>query len=143
MEEEFSGDACRGLSGDLVRHLERPRLLQLGAVEISRPNHVRGNPISRSLDAGGPGIQLDRLPGDEYASARLALYSAAKLLGLEFHEAGVSFKPDLPMKDYEFTSPLLGFKKSAESYSGWYAPAVAGRWDIELKLSSSEAARMG
>jgi Glycosyl hydrolase 36 superfamily, catalytic domain/Glycosyltransferase family 36 len=71
------------------------------------------------------------------------LYSAAKLLGLEFHEAGVNFKPDLPMKDYEFTSPLLGFKKSAESYSGWYAPAVAGRWDIELKLSSSEAARMG
>src|SRR5579862_1511787 len=71
------------------------------------------------------------------------LYSAAKLLGLEFHESGISFAPDLPMTEYEFTSPLLGFKKSADSYSGWYAPAVAGRWDVGLKLSSSEAARMG
>jgi len=44
------------------------------------------------------------------------LYSAAKLLGLEFHEAGVSFKPDLPMTEYEFTSPLLGFKKSRDGY---------------------------
>ncbi|MGA9799283.1 MAG: hypothetical protein WBQ68_09755 [Terriglobales bacterium] len=71
------------------------------------------------------------------------LYSAAKLLGVEFHESGISFAPDLPMTEYEFTSPLLGFKKSADSYSGWYAPAVAGRWDVGLKLSSSEAARMG
>src|SRR5665213_2878388 len=36
------------------------------------------------------------------------LYSAAKLLGLEFHEKGVSFRPDLPLPEYEFTSPLLG-----------------------------------
>jgi hypothetical protein len=71
------------------------------------------------------------------------LYSAAKLLGLEFHESGVSFKPDLPMTEYEFTSLLLGFKKSEDGYSGWYAPAVAGRWGIQLKLSGSEAMRMG
>jgi Glycosyl hydrolase 36 superfamily, catalytic domain/Glycosyltransferase family 36 len=70
------------------------------------------------------------------------LYSAAKLLGLEFHESGVNFKPDLPLSEYEFTSALLAFKKSKEGYSGWYAPATAGRWDIELRLSSAEAGRM-
>jgi hypothetical protein len=70
------------------------------------------------------------------------LYSAAKLLGLEFHESGINFKPDLPLAEYEFSSPLLGFKKSRGGYSGWYAPAVAGRWDIELELASSDAARV-
>lgn len=69
------------------------------------------------------------------------LYSAAKLLGLEFHETGVSFKPRLPLAEYEFTSPLLGFKKSKDGYSGWYAPAAAGHWDIELSFVASEAAR--
>jgi hypothetical protein len=70
------------------------------------------------------------------------LYSAAKLLGLEFHETGINFKPDLPMAEYEFTSPLLGFKKSKDGYTGWYAPSTAGHWEIGLRLSASEAARM-
>lgn len=70
------------------------------------------------------------------------LYSAAKLLGLEFHESGINFKPNLPLAEYEFTSPLLGFRKSRNGYAGWYAPATAGRWDIELRLPSSEVARM-
>jgi hypothetical protein len=70
------------------------------------------------------------------------LYSAAKLLGLEFHERGINFKPDLPMAEYAFTSPLLGFKKTASGYSGWYAPAVPGRWDIEISLSDAEVARV-
>jgi len=68
------------------------------------------------------------------------LYSAAKLLGLEFQEGGVSFTPNLPLTEYEFTSPLLGFKKSGGSYSGWYAPAAAGHWEIECRLSKGEAA---
>jgi Glycosyl hydrolase 36 superfamily, catalytic domain len=70
------------------------------------------------------------------------LYSSAKLLGLEFHESGLSFNPTLPLVEYEFTSPLLRFKKSKDGYSGWYAPSVSGWWEIALKLSSSEAARM-
>ncbi len=71
------------------------------------------------------------------------LYSSAKLLGLEFHETGLRFSPNLPLPEYEFTSPLLGFKKSKSGYSGWYAPAVTGRWDIEMRLPSLEASRMG
>jgi hypothetical protein len=68
------------------------------------------------------------------------LYSAAKLLGLAFQEKGVSFQPTLPLAEYEFTSPLLGFKKSKYGFSGWYAPSVAGRWDFEIQLPESEAA---
>jgi hypothetical protein len=70
------------------------------------------------------------------------LYSSAKLLGLEFHANGIEFTPILPLAEYEFTSPLLGFRKSKEGYSGWYAPSTAGEWDVELKLSSPEIARM-
>jgi hypothetical protein len=68
------------------------------------------------------------------------LYSAAKLLGLEFNENGVAFAPSLPLAEYEFTSPLLGFKKSGKGYSGWYAPAQPGRWEIELRLPVDQAA---
>jgi hypothetical protein len=70
------------------------------------------------------------------------LYSAAKLLGLEFHETGLRFRPTLPLQEYEFTSPLLRFQKSKNGYAGWYAPASAGRWDIEILLPGPEAARM-
>jgi hypothetical protein len=66
------------------------------------------------------------------------LYSAAKLLGVDFHETGVRFTPALPLAEYEFSSPLLGFSKTAKGYSGWYAPASAGRWAIEIRLTDSE-----
>lgn len=70
------------------------------------------------------------------------LYSSAKLLGLEFQEDGVHFRPDLPLPEYEFTSPLLGLKKSKDgSYSGWYAPLRPGRWKIEIEFPSSEPER--
>jgi cellobiose phosphorylase len=68
------------------------------------------------------------------------LYSAAKLLGIDFQERGVKINPAIPLKEYEFSSPLLGFKKSAKGYSGWYAPAVAGRWRIEIHLSDQDMA---
>ena len=70
------------------------------------------------------------------------LYTAAKLLGLEFQPGGVTFAPSLPLQEYEFSSPLLGFKKSGKGYSGWYAPAQGGRWEIELRLAAGEAARL-
>jgi hypothetical protein len=70
------------------------------------------------------------------------LYSAAKLLGLEFHENGIDFHPDLPLPQYEFASPLLGFEKSLGGYSGWYAPATAGRWNIEIAIPDIDRARV-
>ena len=71
------------------------------------------------------------------------LYSSAKLLGLEFHENGVSFRPPISLPDFEFSSSLLGFKKASEGgYSGWYAPTSAGTWEISIYLRSDEPARI-
>ncbi|HET9086339.1 MAG TPA: hypothetical protein VFN53_02335 [Acidobacteriaceae bacterium] len=70
------------------------------------------------------------------------LYSAAKLLGLAFAPDGLRFQPNLPLQKYEFSSPLLGFKKTRAGYSGWYAPAKAGNWSIDLRLPASELARL-
>jgi len=67
------------------------------------------------------------------------LYSAAKLLGIEFTPKGVSLRPALPLPDYRFTSPLLGFEKSSQGYEGWYAPpASAGTWTLTLRLPPEE-----
>jgi hypothetical protein len=70
------------------------------------------------------------------------LYSAVKLLGFEFNERGVKFTPNLPLVEYAFSSPLLGFSKSAKGYSGWYAPTVPGQWEMELNLSDAEMTRL-
>jgi hypothetical protein len=70
------------------------------------------------------------------------LYSAAKLIGLEFHENGITFHPDLPLPQYEFASPLLGFEKSLGGFAGWYAPATAGHWDIDIVLPDADRARL-
>ena len=70
------------------------------------------------------------------------LYSAAKLLGIEFNEQGVRFRPAIPLAGYEFGSTVVGFKKSPEGYSGWYAPIVPGSWDVEISLPETERARV-
>jgi hypothetical protein len=67
------------------------------------------------------------------------LYSAAKLLAVEFSPKGVSFRPALPLPAYRFASALLGFEKSSRGYEGWYAPsAKAGIWTVTLQLPPEE-----
>ena len=70
------------------------------------------------------------------------LYSAAKLLGMEFTAEGMRFRPALPLESYHFDSPLMGFEKSPRGYQGWYAPSRAGSWTIQLKLPEDEARRL-
>jgi len=70
------------------------------------------------------------------------LYSAVKLLGLEFNENGINFHPRLPLPQYEFASPLLGFNKSSAGYSGWYAPTAVGHWTIDIALPEADRARL-
>ncbi len=70
------------------------------------------------------------------------LYSAAKLLGLEFTAGGVDLAPRLPLESYRFDSPLLGVIKSPAGYEGWYAPSKAGEWHIRLWLPGDEARRL-
>ena len=92
-----------------------------------------------SKNPGGTGPDFPVLNMHSHA---WPLYTAAKLLGLEFHEHGVNFRPVLPLPQYEFASPLIGFKKFPGGYSGWYAPMTAGRWKIEIALSGDERARL-
>lgn len=80
---------------------------------------------------GGTGVNFPVLNMHSHA---WPLYSAAKLLGTEFRPDGVSFKPDLPLDEYEFNSPLLGFRKTPTGYYGWYAPMSSGYWRMEVAL---------
>ncbi len=66
------------------------------------------------------------------------LYSAAKLLGIEFTEAGVDLAPTLPQTEYSFRSKLVGLEKNAKGYQGWYAPVKAGSWTIRLRFAADE-----
>ena len=88
------------------------------------------------------GVNWTDFPVMNMHSHAWPLYSTAKLLGVDFHEDGVRFNPAIPHDEYEFSSPLLGFKKTRQGYSGWYAPTVAGRWSVEIKLAASEAKRV-
>jgi len=67
------------------------------------------------------------------------LYSAAKLMGIEFTETGVDLAPSIPKPEYSFRSKLLGIEKSAQGYSGWYAPMKTGSYAIRIKLLAEEA----
>ncbi|MGA2171009.1 MAG: hypothetical protein ABSG62_22720 [Terracidiphilus sp.] len=68
------------------------------------------------------------------------LYSAAKLLCIDFHEDGVDFAPALPLPEYKFSTPLVGFSKSPQGFAGWYAPQASGNWRIEIRLPEVEIA---
>jgi Glycosyl hydrolase 36 superfamily, catalytic domain len=70
------------------------------------------------------------------------LFSAAKLLGVEFTEGGLVLAPNLPLGTYSFDSPLVGVRKSRGQYEGWYAPVAAGTWTITLRLPADEVARI-
>jgi hypothetical protein len=93
----------------------------------------------RSALNKNPGTNGPDFPVMNMHSHAWPLYSAAKLLGLEFNSDGLKLKPTLPMDTYEFCSPLLGFIKSVRGYEGWYAPTgSAGSWKIILHLPPEE-----
>lgn len=70
------------------------------------------------------------------------LYSATKLVGLEFTENGLLLAPTLPLQSFRFESPLLGLLKTAKGYEGWYNPAVRNTWSVRLLLSVEEVKRL-
>ena len=69
------------------------------------------------------------------------LYSASKLLGLEFTPEGLSFNLTLPLETYRFDSPLVGVVKSNRGYEGWYAPARAGKWTVRITIPKESAGK--
>ncbi|HEX4311259.1 MAG TPA: hypothetical protein VHZ25_14595 [Acidobacteriaceae bacterium] len=70
------------------------------------------------------------------------LYSATKLLGLDFTEHGLRLSPVLS-SSYRFESPLLGLSRSPEGrYEGWYSPSRAGEWTLLIELPPNDAAKI-
>jgi hypothetical protein len=71
------------------------------------------------------------------------LFSAAKLLGLEFTATGATLRPQLPIESYRFSSPLFGIERNTHGYEGWYVPhGGAGEWRVLLALRPEEMARI-
>lgn len=96
-----------------------------------------------SVLAKHPGSTAPDFPVLNMHSHAWPLYTATKLLGLDFNPQGLSLRPVLPKDAYEFRSHLFGLRKSAPGhYSGWYAPSRPGRWTITLALATAERARV-
>jgi len=70
------------------------------------------------------------------------LFSLAKLMGVEFNQAGVILAPKVPLACFRFESPLLGIIKSAQGYQGWYNPVAQNTYSIRLNLSPLEMKRV-
>lgn len=70
------------------------------------------------------------------------LFTASKIVGLEFTPKGATIKALLPLETYRFTSPLFGFEKDSRGYKGWYEPSGrTGHWTISIRLPQDEIRR--
>jgi hypothetical protein len=70
------------------------------------------------------------------------LFTASKMVGLEFTPKGASIRAILALEAYRFTSPLAGFEKHPHGYKGWYEPSGgAGHWTVSIQLLPEEIRR--
>jgi hypothetical protein len=101
-------------------------------------------PFSKMPGAtGDPSFRGYDFPVLNLHSHACFLYSATKLLGIDFTEHGLTLNPGIPGKAFRFASPLLGLYRSARSqYEGWYAPSRAGTWTIRVEMPPEHAARI-
>lgn len=92
-----------------------------------------------SILAKRPGGTAPDFPVLNMHSHAWPLYTASKLLGLDFHATGLRLRPVLPEPTYEFSTPLFGLRKSAPGhYSGWYSPSEPGHWTVTVELPATE-----
>ncbi|MGC2636744.1 MAG: hypothetical protein WA294_06175, partial [Acidobacteriaceae bacterium] len=98
-------------------------------------------PFSKDPGAtGDPSFHGVDFPVLNLHSHACFLYSATKLLGIDFTERGVTLRPALPAPSWQFASPLLGVSRSAHGrLEGWYAPSRPGPWTIRIELPTAEA----
>ena len=99
---------------------------------------LTGNPKDESKLLTSTGLNFTDFPIMNLHSHAWPIYNTVHLIGLSFNMEGIELSPLLPKEKYEFSSPLLGFKKMVNGYSGWYAPLVKGKWKIKLKLCERE-----
>lgn len=71
-----------------------------------------------------------------------SLYSATKLLGLQFTGDGLKLNLGLPLDSYRFDSPLVGVVKTRGRFDGWYAPSRSGTWTVRITLPEPAAGRL-
>jgi hypothetical protein len=88
------------------------------------------------------GVKYTDFPVMNMHSHAWPLYSITKLVGLEFSTEGVDLAPAIPKQRFKFSSPLLDLEKTSEGYSGKYAPKVAGKCRVTLKLDQKELHRI-
>lgn len=65
-----------------------------------------------------------------------------KLINIDFTSEGVTITPSIPKQEYSIESPLIGFKKSLNGYSGWYNPPVKRKYILEIRLQKEELERI-
>jgi hypothetical protein len=95
------------------------------------PGHTRFD-----IDTPSPaGFNFTDFPVMNMHSHAWPLYNTTHLIGMKVTIEGIEFSPKLPKNEYEFSSPLIGFKKSKNGYFGWYYPKSKGKWKIKIKLS--------
>ncbi|MFX1596716.1 MAG: GH36-type glycosyl hydrolase domain-containing protein, partial [Promethearchaeota archaeon] len=105
---------------------------------IFNPIYLTGDPKDESKILKSTGLSFTDFPIMNLHSHAWPLYNTIHLIGAEFTAEGIEFSPVIPQEEYKFSSPLLGFNKSINGYSGWYAPLVKGIWSIKLKLNKDE-----
>jgi hypothetical protein len=71
-----------------------------------------------------------------------SLYSATKLVGLEFTGEGLNLNLTLPLESYSLDSPLVGVIKNQARMEGWYAPSRAGKWTVRITLPAEAAEKL-
>ncbi|MFX1301763.1 MAG: GH36-type glycosyl hydrolase domain-containing protein [Promethearchaeota archaeon] len=109
---------------------------------VFNPFYLTGNLRDQSKILTSVGLNLTDFPIMNLHSHAWPIYNTIHLIGVEFTAEGVEISPILPKKEYDFSSPILGFKKSNDGYSGWYAPLVEGEWKIVLKLNKEEIVKI-
>jgi cellobiose phosphorylase len=100
---------------------------------------ITGDPKDKKIMLEDPfGVSWTDFPVMNLHPHAWPIFNLIHLIGANFTKDGIEITPSLPKEEYYFNSPLLGFSKSKQGYSGWYKPNISGRWKITLKLKDEE-----
>ncbi|MFX1503472.1 MAG: GH36-type glycosyl hydrolase domain-containing protein, partial [Promethearchaeota archaeon] len=100
---------------------------------------ITGDPKDKKIMLEDPfGVSWTDFPVMNLHPHAWPIFNLIHLIGANFTKIGIEITPNLPKEEYFFKSPLFGFSKSKEGYSGWYNPSISGNWTISLKLKEDE-----
>jgi hypothetical protein len=105
-----------------------------GQTVFKEPTNEPEKPKSEKKGLEGIEVSWTDFPVMNMHPHAWPLYNIPSLLGITFTSKGVHFAPVLPLKEYQFTSPLVDFIVRDNEISGKYQPLQKGEWQIQLKL---------